>query len=358
MSKIWWILEAIEDSRFPYRLSIKKGDDTLLCLKAQDRWPRGTGNIFCLRDEATVDPPLREEIERVPVVSLRRYGKKLSVVLDRAKYKRCDFLFLKKRYKSREGEYEQIFWRTQQALRERRPRVKLTAQGSPLLHVIIDINERYPWNLKGCKVTRERLPAGDYGLKGGEGILAIVERKTFNNLLGDLGNLPILHQQLGELEAYQYAAVVIEASYSDFLNPSKSTFYTPSFAAKAIAELFALHPRLTIVFAGNRKLANEWALRFFSAIQSHETDTSPPMVKDAVAIYNIQPPFRGGDYYEVREKIENMPSKFTLSMLRGACKGIPEAIIKRALADLKKARRLVSHPQGIKSYWEKRPDPD
>ncbi len=224
--------------------------------------------------------------------------------------------------------------------------------------MIVDTNERYPWNLKGCKATRERLPAGDYGLKGREGILAIVERKTFDNLMGDFGNLSILHQQLGELEAYQYAAVVIEASYSDFLNPKKSTFYTPSFAAKAIAELFALHPRLTIVFAGNRKLANEWVLRFFSAIQSHEKDTSPPMVKDAVAIYNIQPPFRGGDYYEVRKKIENMPTKFSVSMLREACKNIPEAAIKRALADLKKERRLISHPQGIKSYWQKRPDPD
>jgi hypothetical protein len=220
--------------------------------------------------------------------------------------------------------------------------------------VIVDINERYPWTLKGCKIARERLPAGDYGLKGGEGILAIVERKTFNNLLGDFGNIPILHQQLGELEAYQYAAMVIEANYSDFLNPRKSPFYTPSFAAKAIAELFALHPRLTIVFAGNRKLANEWALRFFSAIQSHETDASPPMVKEAVATYNIQqPPFRGGDYYEVGKRIEEMPSKFTLSMLREACKSIPEAVIKRALADLKRDGRLISHPQGIKSYWEK-----
>ena len=87
MSEIWWVLEAIGDSKFPYRLSIKKGDETLLYLKAQDRWPVGKANIFCLRDEASIDRSPVKEIERVPVISLRRYGKRLSVVLDRPKYK-------------------------------------------------------------------------------------------------------------------------------------------------------------------------------------------------------------------------------------------------------------------------------
>ncbi len=48
-----------------------------------------------------------------------------------------------------------------------------------------------------------------------------------------------------------------------------------------------------------------------------------------------------------------MPPTFTISMLRGACKNIPKAVMRRALADLKKEGKLVSHPQGIKSYWEK-----
>lgn len=353
INEIWWVVEAIGDEKFPYRLTIKKRNEMLLCLKTQDRWPGGKGNIFCLRDEGGIDVLPSKEIERVPVISLRRYGKRLSVVLDRAKYKRCNFLFLKKKYKTRDGEYEQIFWQTQQALMERRPKVRLTARGTTLLHVIIDINERYPWKLKGCKVTRERLPVGDYALKGAEGLLAIVERKTFENLLGDFGNLSILHQKLGELEAYEQAAMVIEASYSDFLNPRKSKFYTPGFAAKAIAELFALHPRLDIVFAGNRKLANEWALRFFAAIQSHERDMSPTIVKEAVAAFDVQPSFQGGSYYEVRKKIEDMPLQFTIAMVRGSCKDVPEAVIKRALVDLKKEGRLISHPQGMKSYWEK-----
>jgi len=68
---------------------------------------------------------------------------------------------------------------------------------------------------------------------------------------------------------------VVEANYSDFLNPNKLTVYTPSFMAKALAELSALHPGTSIIFAGNRKLANEWTLRFFEAIESHESDRLP-----------------------------------------------------------------------------------
>jgi len=85
--------------------------------------------------------------------------------------------------------------------------------------------------------------------------------------------MPLLHQALGELELYRYSALVIEANYSDFLNPQKLRFYSPSFTAKALAELQALHPDLIIVIAGSRKLAQEWTLRFFSAILAHVRQT-------------------------------------------------------------------------------------
>jgi len=68
--------------------------------------------------------------------------------------------------------------------------------------------------------SRTKNPAGrDYALITQDGIKALVERKTFENLLGEFGRMPLLHQALGELEAYRYSALVIEANYSDFLNP-------------------------------------------------------------------------------------------------------------------------------------------
>lgn len=281
-----FILESVNNPKFPYRLTIRQGEKILLALRVQDRWPGQKGNIFSIREENwEMEPPV-EEVERVSIISLKRYGKRLSVVLDRAKNKRCDFLFLTKKYKTKEGEYEQIFWRTQKALRERRPKVKLTTyQASDNLNIIIDVNERYPWRFLECFVEKKKLPIGDYALKNEDEIIAIVERKTFENLLSEFGRMPVFHQQLGELSTYKNSALVIEANYSDFLKPEKLKFYNPSFSAKAIAELYALHPKLTIVFAGNRKLANEWTLRFFSAIDAHEKDIPHEKIAEIMENY-------------------------------------------------------------------------
>ena len=347
-------MESTGGGRFPYRLTILQGEEVILQLRVQERWPGPQGQIFCMREEMREWPPPLEEVERVPVISLRRYGKRLSVVLDRGTNKRCDFLFLKKRYKNREGEYEQIFWRTQRALQERRPKVRLTARGDLFMHILIDTNERYPWRFSGCKTSRERLPAGDYALKGEEELLAVIERKTLDNFLGELNNMAVLHQKLGELESFRYSALVIEAPYADLLNPRKVAPWRPSFVAKAIGEIFALHPSLHIVFVENRKIAQEWALRFFAALRSHEKDEPHPSVREAVARYSPLP-FEGGGYYEARRKIQEMPSSFTFAMLKAASPGISEGTLKKALNDLRREGKLTCHPRGAKSYWEKLP---
>jgi len=100
----------------------------------------------------------------------------------------------------------------------------------------------------------------------GERMLAVVERKTLDNLLADFGTMPVLHQRLAELAAHDNHALIIEAPYADFLNPKKVHHYNPGFCAKAIAELYALHPHLRIVFCANRKVANEWTRHFFAVV--------------------------------------------------------------------------------------------
>lgn len=349
MNQTLWIIESTRDDKFPYRLSIKTGDKTILCLRVQDKWPGTRGQIFCMREESREWPEVVEEIERVPVLSLKRYGRRLVVVLDRGKNKRCDFLFLEKQYKTKEGSYEQIFWRTEQALRERRSRITLTTYKTYDLHIVIDTNERYPLKFTGCLTEKGRLPIGDYALKVEDRLIAIIERKTFENIISEFGRMPAFHHQLTELETYEHNALLIDANYSDFLKPEKLKFYKPIFAAKAIAEIFALHPKLNIVFAGNRKLANEWALRFFSAIKAHEQDIPPSKISEALEVYGEAPPLKGGSYFEVREQIKQMPERFTISMLRKVCIDVPESIIKRALSDMKKENKIKFHDK----VWEK-----
>jgi hypothetical protein len=95
MDQTFFILASVNNPKFPYRLTIRQGEKVLLAIRVQDRWLRQKGNIFCIReDNKELEPPV-EEIERVPVVSLKRYGKRLAIVLDRPSNKRCDFLFLR-----------------------------------------------------------------------------------------------------------------------------------------------------------------------------------------------------------------------------------------------------------------------
>jgi hypothetical protein len=357
MEATLWILEATGHSKFPFRIRITKGEENLLCLRVQDRWPGTRGHIFCLREDPQGFLYPAEEIEKVPVISMKRYGKRLAIVLDRAINKRCEFLFLKKNYKQKEGEYEQIFWRTRTNLIQRKLRSKLTTRGSPELHIVIDKSERYPWSFPGCLVERKTLPAGDYALAGEDGLKAVVERKTFENLLGEFGRLPLLHQALGELELYRYSALVIEANYSDFLNPQKLRFYNPSFTAKALAEIQALHPDLIIVFAGSRKLAREWTLRFFSAILAHEGDRLPAAVSEAIDRYELPLDFKGGSYYEVREKVlKELPEEFNHQDLARCFPESETKTLQRVLTDLKKGGQLQTSGRGKARRWTKKGD--
>jgi len=114
-------------------------------LRTQDRWPAAGRHIFCLREDEPPEPEeMLEELERVDVVAFNERGRRFSVVLDRKRYKRCDFLFLKKSYKERPGEsYEQIFWLTQRSIEQRRPAFKLVSRrGSSELVIRIHTQQR------------------------------------------------------------------------------------------------------------------------------------------------------------------------------------------------------------------------
>jgi hypothetical protein len=264
-----WILERTENDRFPYRLQIARDGKPWLVLRVQDRWPTAGRHLFCLRE--TQLPELDEElveVERVEITAFNERGRRISVILDRARFKRCDFLFLKKSYKGRpDDSYEQVFWLTQRAMQQHRPSFKLVSRPADSAMVVrIDSNEKYPWRFPAAVTERGTVTCGDYALMDGNALLAVVERKTFDNVLADFGVMPVLHQRLAELATRQNHALVIEASYTDFLNPKKLHHYTPGFCAKAIAELHALHPTLRIVYCANRKAANEWTRSYFVAL--------------------------------------------------------------------------------------------
>ena len=131
-------------------------------------------------------------------------------------------------------------------------------------------------------------------------------------------------------------------------------YYPPVFTSKAIAELQALHPNLTIIFAGNRKLAQEWTHQFFTAITAHEEDTPHHKVSQVMTRYGTPPETTGGSYCEIRESIENeFPDEFTKAMLRESFPDVPESTLQRVLRNLKKEGTIKREGRGKKSYWVK-----
>ncbi len=272
-----WVLERCSDPKFPYRLRVYRGGrpEPVLSFLVRDRWPGASQHIFCLREQRVTTPvEIGAEVERIPVVALQRNGKRLTVILDRPRQKRCDFQIVEKSYKNPEpGEattYEQIFWFTQTAMQQRRPRgVRLYSAPTPAgARVRMASDERYPWSFGGLATERGPLPAGDYALLDGDEIVAVVERKTLQGLLADFGKMDVLRQRMLELMAFEHHAVVIEARYEDLLSPSKVQPWPAAFCGKAIAELYALYPRLRLVFCSNRKTAAEWTRAYFAAVWS------------------------------------------------------------------------------------------
>ncbi|HEC63481.1 MAG TPA: hypothetical protein ENI38_03750 [Candidatus Acetothermia bacterium] len=349
-----WVLEKVDHPRFPYRLTITRGGEVVLALRTQDRWPGSQGNIFCLPEEGREFPPPTGVLERVPVVSLRRYGKRLSVVLDRPTHRRCDFLFLKKPYKNRPGEYEQVFWQTQQGLRERRPRVRFTVRPPRHMHIVIDTRERYPWRFTGCRVERQRLPVGDYALLVRGEIRAVIERKTFANLVRDLSDLRVLHQRLGELSAYPAPALAVEAHYADFLRSDRVKPLNVRYCVQALAELVVLHPGLAIQFLGNRKLANAWALSYFSAAAGYAQDDSPLRVREALARYGAREAPIGPLLLQVRRVIEEeLPPEFAFHQLQAWFPGVDKERLRYTLRKLQARGEIRCQGRGRAARWVK-----
>jgi len=115
-------------------------------------------------------------------------------------------------------------------------------------------------------VIKENLAVGDYGLKYDDQIIAVVERKTKENILYNMQFFELLRASLHELKTVPYRATILECSYADLINPKKNPYFSPSYIADVIAELYVLFPNIQIVFCDNRKTANEWAYRWFKRI--------------------------------------------------------------------------------------------
>lgn len=352
-----WIVERTASPRFPFRISLEQNGRLIFAIRAQARWPGPGQQIFCLR-ERELDPAERlEPLERVPVAQLTRVGRKLSLVLDRPNRKRCELLVVQKPRRDGAGSYEQVFFRTESGIRAHRSRTRLElAPPSAPLTVVVDSGERYPWRFPGATVQRRKLPVGDYALLHHERIAAVVERKSYDNLLAEIGAIQAFHQQLADLAGHSPAALVIEADYRDFLDSSRMAGrWPPAHLARVLAEIAALHPTLPVIYAGNRKLAALWTSRFFGAVASRLAGDEPRagMVRQLELRYDPAPRVPGIEEEVRRVVIEELPPRFAFAELAARFGETPPARLRRVLEQLRREGRIVRTGVGRGARWER-----
>lgn len=252
------------DSTLPFLLRLPIDGGVLL--KARDRWPT-TARVYCHPlDEWPADA---EILEQVPVRTCARRGAAIDLVLDRGRNNRSQIVFTKP-HPGRAGGRPMIFWQTARTAQRARPGQRVpTRRASQLerLTILVDTRERYPYKFTGRRVERQRvaLPVGDYAVRDGERVVAVVERKTpedFNKSLVD-GSL---NYALAELAALPAAAIVVEQRYGALLNDERTQ---PGWLLELVARLQVRYPAVPIVFADSRKLAEEYTYRYLAAALTH-----------------------------------------------------------------------------------------
>jgi hypothetical protein len=161
-----------------------------------------------------------------------------------------------------------------------------------------------------------------------------------------------LHQTLAGLESQPRAALVIEAQYADFTDPERTQPWPASHVARVLAEIAALHPRLPVVYAGNRKLANYWTLRWFTAVASEAAGMQLSFaVSEAAARYEPAPA-DGGIDQRIRAAVRvELPHAFRAADVCARVAGADPRRVARVLRGLRREGQLKLEGRGPGARW-------
>jgi len=243
--------------RYLVRLPLEGG----IALKAREPWPV-TARVYCHPLDAWPSAP--EVVEEVAVRHCQRRGRAIDLVLDRARNNRSQFVFTEPHAGRARGR-PMVFWQTARTAQRARPgqRVPTRRAATGELAILVDTRERYPYRFAAQPVerVREALPVGDYAARRDGALVAVVERKTFEDFVkaavdGSLG------LRMAELASVPRAAVVVEERYGALL---KADRVQPGWLAELVAQLQVRYPEVPIVFADSRKLAEDWTYRYLAA---------------------------------------------------------------------------------------------
>lgn len=247
-------------SKLAYLLRVPLGEGVVL--RTSGTWPR-TKALYC--HPVTVDewPDEPDIVEAVPLRTCTRRGAAIEIVADRFRENRSQIVYTTARGR------QAVFWQSPRTRKQARPSVVVPtarAMGIPILEIVVDAHERYPYRFANERVavSRRALPCGDYGIVMADNLVATVERKSLPDLVASVSN-GRLRYALGELAGLPRAAVVVEDRYSELY---KQRYVRPSVVADALAECQVRWPQIPIVFCETRSLAEDWTYRYLAAAYS------------------------------------------------------------------------------------------
>lgn len=147
------------------------------------------------------------------------------------------------------------------------------------LIIAVDTREQLPYCFPRYEL--KSLKAGDYSLVGFEDRIAI-ERKTKVDAYGALGRgRARFRREMERLAAFEYAAVVIEASLADFLDPPPFTRMRPKAAVNTLIG-WSVKYHVFVFFAGNRVHGKAVTYRLLEKFQRYERERQRKRSKDKV----------------------------------------------------------------------------
>lgn len=119
--------------------------------------------------------------------------------------------------------------------------------------ILTDTREQAPYLFQGYEVQVEpaTLPVGDYSLPGFLDRVSI-ERKSLDDLIGCLtAGRDRFERELARGRAYDFFAVVVEASLADMYNGKYQSAMTPQSALQSVVA-FEVRYKVPFVWCGNR----------------------------------------------------------------------------------------------------------
>lgn len=361
-----WRIERIDRaegpaSTLPLLISIAS-DEKLFQLRAPGMWPPPGKSLFAMRAEALRENEHATVVEEFPVLinavhgaetASGKWASTINLSIDRPSRKLCSVLVTRQR-KTDGAIKEVIFLRTEKSTKAHRSRTYIQPTSlRNIAEIVIDTRERYPWSFAAAKVTKAALKSGDYAMRVDEKVRAVVERKSFVNMLANLASLESYHAHLHDLASYPAAALVIEAQYRDFLDPAKTKPMAATRCGRALADIAAKHPNLQVIFAGNRKDANVWAAHFFEACGAMSAGTRDASDQATLSLPDaLQRQNMGGIDADVRHAImHTLPAELRISDLMLHFPAISQARLSNCLKALRSEGKMGTRGKGRATVW-------